>query len=140
MARILPLAAERSVVRLDAGQVVRRLEHWRAIAIAACEQCGRNHVPEIAAPLSLHELLERCEPEVTGLLLSPESGARVAELPRPTGGVMLLIGPEGGLSETEAAAAFRAGFQAVRLGPRILRTETAAITALSVIQQVFGDL
>lgn len=140
VAHILPLATERSVVRLDERQATRRLEHWRAIAIAACEQSGRNRVPQIAAPLTLEELLSRREPETMGLLLNPESGARVADLARPATGVLLLIGPEGGLSENESTAALRAGFQAVRLGPRILRTETAAIVALGVIQQTFGDL
>ncbi|MBK7252009.1 MAG: 16S rRNA (uracil(1498)-N(3))-methyltransferase [Gammaproteobacteria bacterium] len=140
VAHIVPLAAERSVVRLDAQQSDRRLEHWRTIAIAACEQCGRNRVPGIAAPLALHELLERREPGLTSVLLSPEGTMRVAELPAPGAGLMLLIGPEGGLSVTETAAALHAGFRAVRLGPRVLRTETAAITALSAIQQAFGDL
>lgn len=137
---IVPLLTERSVVRLDAGQADKKLQHWRAVSIAACEQCGRNRIPEIAAPLALRDFLGRCEPGATHLMLSPSGALRVTDLPGIGTGLTVLIGPEGGLSGPEEDAALTAGFAAVRLGPRILRTETAAIAALTVLQREFGDL
>jgi 16S rRNA (uracil1498-N3)-methyltransferase len=136
---ILPVLTERSVVRLDAQQTARKLGHWRKIAVAACEQCGRNRLPEITAPVSLKEMLRTDLKASTHLLLSPEATLRVAELPRPTSGVTVLIGPEGGLTDEEDESVRAAGFLAVRLGPRVLRTETAALAALALLQREFGD-
>lgn len=138
--RIVPLFTERSVVRLDARQMQRKTEHWRAVSVAACEQCGRNRIPELASPLDLHEFLGRREPGATGLLLSPSGPMRVEDIQGIGTGVTVLIGPEGGLAESEQTAALTAGFKPVRLGPRVLRTETAAVAALTVIQREFGDL
>jgi 16S rRNA (uracil1498-N3)-methyltransferase len=139
-AAIVPLFTERSVVRLSGPQAQRKLAHWRAIAIAACEQCGRNRLPQLAPPLPLADFLKRPGDGATRLLLAPTADARIQDLPRTAGPVTVLIGPEGGLTEAEHAAARSAGFTTVRLGPRILRTETAAIAALSVLQREFGDL
>ncbi|HTT01196.1 MAG TPA: 16S rRNA (uracil(1498)-N(3))-methyltransferase [Steroidobacteraceae bacterium] len=137
--RIVPVATERSVVRIDAGQAVdKRLRHWRAIAIAACEQCGRNRLPEIAPPQPLATCLGGLAPQTLRILLSLEGGS-ACELPAAAD-VTLLIGPEGGLTEEEQRRARAAGFVAVRLGPRVLRTETAALAALAVLQQRLGDL
>jgi 16S rRNA (uracil1498-N3)-methyltransferase len=138
--RIVPLLTERSVVRLDARQAQRKIEHWRAVAVAACEQCGRNRIPELLSPLELQEFLSRCESGTTHLLLSPAGELRIGELRGIGTGVTVLIGPEGGLAEPEQQAAIAAGFKPVRLGPRVLRTETAALAALTVIQREFGDL
>jgi 16S rRNA (uracil1498-N3)-methyltransferase len=139
--RIVPLLTERSVVRLDAKQAERKLEHWRGIAVAACEQSGRNRLPDIAPPLGLPDFLRGREKEgATRLLLSPTGALRIGELQALDGGVIALVGPEGGLAESEQHAALDTGFIAVRLGPRILRTETAAIAALTLLQQRFGDL
>lgn len=143
VSRIVPVLTERTVVKLDAGQAERRLSHWQGIAIAACEQSGRNRVPEISAPVALHEFLQReKESGATRLLLSPAGARRVGDLqpPESGGGILVLIGPEGGLAESEQEAALAAGFAAVRMGPRVLRTETAAIAALTLIQHQFGDL
>jgi 16S rRNA (uracil1498-N3)-methyltransferase len=141
VAALLPLLAERSVVRLDAAQSVRKLEHWRAITIAACEQCGRNRLPHIAAPATLAEVLEvPRERAATRLLLSPAATLSVAQIPRPADAVLVLIGPEGGLTPREQELALAAGFTGVRMGPRVLRTETAAIAALTLLQREFGDL
>ena len=140
VSQILPVLTERSVVRLDAQQTARKLNHWRKIAIAACEQCGRNTVPDIAAPVSLKEMLRTDLKAATNLLLSPEATLRIAELPRPSGAVTVLIGPEGGLSDDEQESVRAAGFVAVRLGPRVLRTETAALAVLTLLQREFGDL
>ena len=137
--RIAPVTTERSVVRIEYGQAAeKRLRHWRAIAVSACEQCGRNRLPEIAAPQSFAAWLASLTPHTVRLLLSLEGGS-ASELPAATG-LTLLIGPEGGLTDEEQRRARAAGFIGLRLGPRVLRTETAALAALAVLQQRFGDL
>jgi 16S rRNA (uracil1498-N3)-methyltransferase len=142
--RIVPVFTKRSVVRLDEKQAERKLQHWRAIAVAACEQCGRNRIPDLAAPLDYFDALAtgtHAHPtSPTRLLLSPTGDLRINDLEDVGNGITVLIGPEGGLEDVEQEAAIAAGFQAVRLGPRILRTETAAIAALTIIQSYFGDL
>ncbi len=135
---IAPVFTERSVVRLSVPQAARKLEHWRAIAVGACEQSGRNRLPQLSAPVPLADFLKAPAPG-TRLLLSPGGALRIQDLARPAGAVTVLIGPEGGLTEAERASAVAAGFTPVRLGPRVLRTETAAIAALSVLQSAFGD-
>jgi 16S rRNA (uracil1498-N3)-methyltransferase len=137
---LVPVLSERSVVRLTAQQAERRLNHWRAIAVAACEQSGRTRLPAIAAPVPLNDFLRSGTDGVTRLLLSPGAGATLADVPRPVTAVTVLIGPEGGLAPPEQEAAIAAGFKPVRLGPRVLRTETAAIAALTLLQREFGDL
>ena len=139
-ARIVPLFTKRSVVRLDEKQAERKLQHWRAIAVAACEQCGRNRIPDLAAPLDFFDILPADSSGVTRLLLSPTGDLRIDDLQDVAKGITVLIGPEGGLADVEQEAAIAAGFKAVRLGPRVLRTETAAIAALTIIQRYFGDL
>ena len=138
--RIVPVITERTVVRLDQRQAEKRLRHWRGIAIAACEQCGRNRLPEIASPQPLSVLLAEPAGSCRRLVLSPEASSSVRDLPSDSTDIQLLIGPEGGLSEGERAATLAAGFQALRLGPRILRTETAAIAAVAALQERHGDL
>jgi 16S rRNA (uracil1498-N3)-methyltransferase len=138
--RIVPMLTERSVVRLDAGQAQRKRLHWRAIAISACEQSGRDRVPEVDAPVSMEKFLGELDGRATRVLLTPAASLRVADLPRAGEGVVVLIGPEGGLAETEQRAALAAGFVGVRLGPRVLRTETAAVAALTLLQYQRGDL
>jgi 16S rRNA (uracil1498-N3)-methyltransferase len=138
--RIVPLFTKRSVVRLDDKQADRKLQHWRAIAISACEQCGRNRIPELAAPVDFFDVLPADSSGATRLLLSPTGDLRIDDLQDVGKGITVLIGPEGGLEDVEQEAAIAAGFKAVRLGPRVLRTETAAIAALTIIQRYFGDL
>ena len=146
--RIVPLFTKRSMVRLDERQAERKLQHWRAIAIAACEQCGRNKIPELAAPVDFFDVLPADDSGAMRLLLSPTGNLRIEDLaevgqdlaPGVRKGITVLIGPEGGLEEVEQEAALAAGFKAVQLGPRVLRTETAAIAALTIIQRYFGDL
>ena len=146
--RIVPLFTKRSMVRLDERQAERKLQHWRAIAIAACEQCGRNKIPELAAPVDFFDVLPADDSGSMRLLLSPTGNLRIEDLaevgqdlaPGVRKGITVLIGPEGGLEEVEQEAALAAGFKAVRLGPRVLRTETAAMAALTIIQRYFGDL
>lgn len=144
--RIVPVFTKRSVVRLDEKQAERKLQHWRAIAVAACEQCGRNRIPDLAAPVDFFDMLagdSSRHPDSAGstrLLLSPTGELRIDDLQDVGKGITVLIGPEGGLEDVEQEAAVTAGFKAVRLGPRVLRTETAAIAALTIIQRYFGDL
>jgi 16S rRNA (uracil1498-N3)-methyltransferase len=138
--RIVPLITKRSVVRLDPGQAQKKLQHWRGIVIASCEQCGRNRLPELAAPCDLQEFLST--EAATGalrLLLSPVGSLRIGAI-KAHGKITVLIGPEGGLAPEEAEVAIAQGFFGVQLGPRILRTETAAIAALAALQQALGDL
>jgi 16S rRNA (uracil1498-N3)-methyltransferase len=138
--RIAPLFTERSVVQLDEKQASRKVQHWRSIAVAACEQSGRNRVPEITQPVGLYELLERRISSGTALLLSPGAPLRIADIAHAGADTKVLIGPEGGLADVEQEAAVKSGFTPVRLGPRVLRTETAAVCALTLLQQKFGDL
>ena len=138
--RIVPLFTERSMVHLDEKQALKKVQHWRGIAVSACEQCGRNVVPEIEAPIALHGLLEKPVGRGILVLLSPTGEKRIADIAGGPGGATVLIGPEGGLAQVEQDAALRSGFTAVRMGPRVLRTETAAVCALTLLQQKFGDL
>ena len=139
--RIVPVFTKRSVVRLDDKQAERKLQHWRAITVAACEQCGRNRLPDLVTPVDFFDVLpESFAQGATRLLLSPSGDLRIDDLRDIQTGVTVLIGPEGGLDEVEQDSALRAGFKAVRMGPRVLRTETAAIAALTILQRYFGDL
>jgi len=139
VARIVPVASGRSVVRTDERSADRKLAHWRAIAIAACEQCGRNRLPEVRAPTSWDAWLAARTPCAAALVLSTRTSARLDVALPAVATMELLIGPEGGLTEEEERAALAAGFRAARLGPRVLRTETAAIAALAAVQQLRGD-
>lgn len=142
VARIVPVASRRSVVRLDGERALRRLEHWRGVVASACEQCGRNRVPEVAALGGLDRWLGAPAGRgVLRLMLVPGAAQTLNDLaiPAPGGEVELLIGAEGGLAPEEVALAAAAGYQGVRLGPRILRTETAGLAALAAIQCLWGD-
>jgi 16S rRNA (uracil1498-N3)-methyltransferase len=141
VAVIQPLTAERSVVRLQGERAARRAEHWRAVVAASCEQCGRNRLPEVPALLPFEAFLADAARRNGALrfMLSPHSARGLRELDRPAGPIVLLAGPEGGFSPREARAAEHAGFLPVRLGPRVLRTETAAVAALAAMQAWWGD-
>lgn len=141
VARVRPLYSERSVVRLDAERAAKRVAHWRQVVISSCEQCGRNIIPELAAPMPIVEWLGALPPVEAGelrVLLSPHAHARFADLPPPRA-VTLLAGPEGGFTSVESELALMRGFSALRLGPRVLRTETAALAALASLQTLWGD-
>jgi 16S rRNA (uracil1498-N3)-methyltransferase len=136
--RVIPVITKRSRIPGDPRRLDSRHEHWRGVIISACEQCGRNDLPSLNPVTTLeHWLADR--PEGLALVLDPQAGTGLADRP-PGGPVQLLIGPEGGLDDTEIAAARDQGLQGVHLGPRILRTETAGIAALAVIQALWGDL
>lgn len=141
VATIVPVFTERSVVQLDARQALKKVQHWRSIAVGACEQSGRNRLPVIAAPVPVAQFLEQLEPAAqVRLLLSPRAHQRLTAVRAAERGALVLIGPEGGLSDNEQESAQTHGFIPVMLGPRILRTETAAVVALSLLQQQWGDL
>lgn len=137
--RIQPIAGERSVVRLSGERAEKRVRHWRQIVISACEQCGRNRVPEVAPILSLTDWLGGLPSGGERLTLAPDAPGRLCERPQPTEPVILLVGPEGGLTPGEIRIAASCGFVPVRLGPRVLRTETAALATLAAMQTLWGD-
>lgn len=139
--RIVPVFAERSVVKADARQRERKLEHWQAIAIAACEQCGRNRVPTVGEPQGLGDAIAALPPDSARCLLSADGDEPLPAFATRTRGrpLVLLIGPEGGTAENEDKYARANGFVACRLGPRILRTETAGLAALATLQANAGD-
>jgi 16S rRNA (uracil1498-N3)-methyltransferase len=136
---IQPLATLRSVVRLDVGRAERKRVHWQQVVAAACEQSGRNRVPTVGEVTDLARWLAHVSGSMR-LLLDPDANTRLHDLQPPQGEVVLLAGPEGGFDDKERQAAHAAGFTAVRLGPRVLRTETAALAALSAMQTLWGDL
>lgn len=135
---VTPLLSERCMVRLPRQRMQKRLQHWRAVAIAACEQSGRRRLPQLNDTALLPDWLA-LPVDGHSLLLDPNASITLAQLPPPDGGVRLLIGPEGGLSEAERLQADALGFSAVRLGPRVLRTETAPLAAIAAIQVLWGD-
>ena len=133
---ITPLRTERSVVQLDEEKAQKRRMHWRGVLIAACEQSGRSRVP-VLRPVSQFTAWTTQQP--SGLLLDHRSSVALPTIPAPSGDIHLVVGPEGGLSQPEREHAMAQGFTAVRLGPRILRTETAPLAALAAIQTLWGD-
>jgi len=133
-----PVTSRRSVVRLSGDRAAKRVAHWQGVAAAACEQCGRNHVPIVGMLESIEQWLARPAPDALRLMLVPEAQECLPPNP-PTRAVQLLVGAEGGLDPAEIAAAQSAGFVPIRLGPRILRTETAGPAALAAMQALWGD-
>jgi 16S rRNA (uracil1498-N3)-methyltransferase len=135
---LTPLFTARSTVRLDGERLQKRQQHWQGVVIAACEQSGRRCVPGLAPTERLDEWLLRRHP--CPILLDPHATTPLPSMPAPSGDLTLLVGPEGGLDASECGRARQGGFAAVRLGPRILRTETAPLAAIAVAQSVWGDL
>ncbi len=135
---IAPVESRRSVVRLAGDRAGKRVAHWQGVAAAACEQCGRNRVPVVAPLESVEQWLARPNDGALRLMLAPEAETSLTSLP-PASKLQLLIGAEGGLDPREVTAAASAGFIGVRLGPRVLRTETAGLAALAAVQTLWGD-
>ena len=136
---ITPLFSERCGVKLNGERLDKKLEQWQKIAISACEQCGRNRIPEIRPAMELAAWLAEPTEELK-LNLHPRAPYSINTLPEPSHGIRLLIGPEGGLSAAEIEQAREHGFADMLLGPRVLRTETAGLTAITALQCRFGDL
>ncbi len=140
VAEIQPLATERSVARLSPERAGRRTEHWQQVAISACEQCGRNVLPVIHAPMDIMAWLQQMRScDSSKFILLPQGSISLHTQKRPEDMAILLIGAEGGFSQAESESALLAGFIPVRLGARILRTETAAIAGLAALQTLWGD-
>lgn len=135
---ILPLFCRRTEVRLSGARLEKRVAHWRGVIVSACEQCGRAEVPSLEAPRTLRDWLAD-PPPGRRLVLRPEAETGPSALERDAS-VVLLIGPEGGLADVEIDAARDAGFTPLKLGPRVLRTETAGPAALAALQVLWGDL
>src|SRR5712692_12024048 len=138
VSRIVPIASERSIVRLSSDRADRRVAHWRNVVIAACEQCGRNHVPEVAAIIDFDAFLGRAASDELRLLLVLDADRDLKQF-EPPAKVTLLVGPEGGLAPEERQRAERRGFVPVRFGPRVLRTETAPLATIAAMQALWGD-
>lgn len=140
VAAIQPLMMRRTIVRLSGDKVERRRAHWQAVVVSACEQCGRNRVPEVAGIVDFDAWRRSWQDSPgVGLMLDPEASLSLGDLPDPVGEITLLAGPEGGFDPAERTLAREAGFVGVRLGPRVLRTETAALAALAALQALWGD-
>lgn len=139
-AEIQPLATERSVARLSAERAAKRTEHWQQVAISACEQCGRNVLPLIHPPMEISDWLQYMLDSATSkYILLPQGTQALQAQEKPQNGAVLLIGAEGGFTQAESDNALRCGFTPVRLGARVMRTETAAVAGLAVLQTLWGD-
>ena len=138
VASIHPIFTERCMVKLDRKRLKQRLEHWGKLLINACEQSGRCRLPKLLVPCALSEALMNI-PDGTRLLLHHLNEQTLRDLEKPQGALTILVGPEGGLSEVERTLAVQRGFTAIRLGPRIMRTETAPLAAIAAIQTLWGD-
>lgn len=140
VAAIHCVITNRSIVRLSADRQARRAEHWQNVTIAACEQCGRNRVPTVHPAIGWADWLARPMPQGIRLVLDPTRGRPLrAFTPAPHDEIRLLVGPESGLTDDELRDASRFGFEAVRFGPRVLRTETAPLAAIAAMQAIWGD-
>ena len=144
VAEIQPLDTERSVAKLSTERIAKRLEHWRQVTISACEQCGRNLLPEIHTPLNIMVWLQQMnalsqEAPAAKFILLPQGTASLHNQAKPPGRVVLLVGAEGGFTPVESNSAARCGFTPIRMGPRVLRTETAAVAGLAALQTLWGD-
>lgn len=136
---IQPVISERCIVRLDGERAAKRLARWQEIVISACEQSGRNTVPPVLPIIGYREALDKMPPESTKLIMSINRARKLGDIRHPSGAIVFMVGPEGGWTEQEEQQAFEAGFQAVTLGKRILRTETAPLAALAAMQTLWGD-
>lgn len=138
---IQPLATERSVARLSSERAEKRVEHWQQVAVAACEQCGRNMLPTIHAPLDIMVWLQQTHTSTDAkFILLPEGASSLSSQAKPLGNITLLIGAEGGFAPAESESALLCGFTPIRMGARVLRTETAAVAGLAALQTLWGDL
>lgn len=138
VAAIAPVQTERTEVKLDAGRADKRLQHWAGVIASACEQSGRARLPALAAPAPLAQWAAGATGTLK-LVLDPDGDCTLRDLPAADS-ACLVVGPEGGLSPRDLAVLKAAGFRGLRLGPRVLRTETAGVVAVGVLQAVLGDL
>jgi len=139
VSRIQPLWMQRCQARIRGERLGKRLKHWQGVIISACEQSGRSTLPELHDPEDYSNWASRQPPASLGIMLQPDSTQVLHDLPQPDGDIVILVGPEGGLSPEEQSLAALSGFTGIRLGQRILRTETAALSALAGIHALWGD-
>jgi 16S rRNA (uracil1498-N3)-methyltransferase len=139
VSKITPLFTERCEVKLSGDRLDKKVSHWQQVAISACEQCQRNSLPSINAPVKIDQWQDNCDASLK-LVLHHRTDQSLSDMPPPNGQVALLIGPEGGLSEREIEQAISLGFSPLALGPRVLRTETAPLAAISILQSLWGDM
>jgi 16S rRNA (uracil1498-N3)-methyltransferase len=139
VSRIQPLWMQRCQTRISGERMEKRLGHWQGVIISACEQSGRSTLPELDRPEDYGSWISRQPPDTNGLMLQPDSTQVLNDLPPPEHGVVVLVGPEGGLNPGEQRLATQSGFTGIRLGQRILRTETAALSALAGMHTLWGD-
>jgi 16S rRNA (uracil1498-N3)-methyltransferase len=139
VSRVVPLITERTEVKLDEERAERRMAHWASVIESACEQCGRTTLPVLSAPQRIDRWLTGLEFDGVRLAMIPDGEMTVRELPSISAGVMVVVGPEGGLSEQDVGMLRLANFMGVKLGPRILRTETAGVAVIAALQAVYGD-
>ena len=135
---VTPLFSDRTEVKLKGERETKKLAHWRQVAISACEQSGRNRLPIVNEPRPLADWFAECEGEIRFVLHHRGTGHKAPD--KPPRSIDLLIGPEGGLTEDEIEAAIAHGFAPMTLGPRVLRTETAPLAALAILQARWGDM
>ncbi|HET6783427.1 MAG TPA: 16S rRNA (uracil(1498)-N(3))-methyltransferase, partial [Pseudoxanthomonas sp.] len=140
VARVMPVLAERTEVKLDAERTAKRMSHWESVIVSACEQSGRAQVPALDAPAALAAAAAALADDCMKLTLDPQGEQSLQSLPSPPAGVAIAIGPEGGWSPRDRETLRTAGFEGLRLGPRVLRTETAGLAAIAALQARFGDL
>ena len=133
------MRTERSVVKLDVERLNKKFKHWQGVIISACEQCGRNQVPQIDATILLERLPDVLERQSLKLLMEPGATTKLKDIEPVSNQFQLLVGPEGGFSESEIAYVSGKQFQSISLGPRILRTETAALSLISAVHALWGD-
>jgi 16S rRNA (uracil1498-N3)-methyltransferase len=143
VSRVIPVAMERCVTRLSQNRLEKRMRHWEGVVIGACEQSGRTVLPVIEPMQSSAELIENCTESdyALRLLLQADSATGINDIRQPPKGrILCWVGPEGGFDQSESSAAIAKGFSPLRMGPRVLRTETAGLVALTLLQTRFGDL
>ena len=141
VAGFIPVLAERTEVKLDAERTDKRMAHWRSVIVSACEHSGRARVPALSPPITLGHVATQLADDAVKLTLDPLGDSTLATLAAPVAGsVVIAIGPEGGWSPRDREILRTAGFIGLRLGPRILRTETAGLAAIAALQSRFGDL
>lgn len=140
VSEIVPVQTQRSVAKLSGSRAEKRTEHWRNVTVSACEQCGRNTLPQLQTPQDMGVWLKVMRSHPGGkFILLPGGASNLNNQPKPQGRATLLIGPEGGFTADEANVAQQAGFVPILLGPRVLRTETAAIAGIAALQTLWGD-
>ncbi len=141
VAAIAPVFADRTEVRLDGDRLEKRVAHWRSVVASACEQSGRSRIPDVEEPVGIGDIASRAGSAATKLTLDPQGTLALPDLAIEAGaGAAIAIGPEGGWSPRDREALAAAGFHGLRLGPRVLRTETAGLAAIAALQALHGDL